>query len=69
MLPPALCAKRILVQDGAPNPPPLAGEGTGGARRDRLCVKVTDGFERGAVIGPLIDIKAIEKVAALIADA
>ena len=30
---------------------------------------VADGFEPGAVIGPLIDIKAVEKVAAHVADA
>jgi hypothetical protein len=32
-------------------------------------MKVADGFERGAVIGPLIDMKAAEKVEAHIADA
>ena len=32
-------------------------------------MKVADGFEPGAVIGPLIDIKAVEKVEAHIADA
>ena len=32
-------------------------------------MKVADGFEPGAVIGPLIDTKAIEKVEAHIADA
>jgi succinate-semialdehyde dehydrogenase / glutarate-semialdehyde dehydrogenase len=32
-------------------------------------MKVTDGFEQGAVIGPLIDMKAVEKVEAHIADA
>jgi succinate-semialdehyde dehydrogenase / glutarate-semialdehyde dehydrogenase len=31
--------------------------------------KVADGFEPGAVIGPLIDMKAVEKVEAHIADA
>jgi hypothetical protein len=32
-------------------------------------MKVADGFEPGAVIGPLIDMKALEKVEAHIADA
>ena len=32
-------------------------------------MKVTDGFEPGALIGPLIDVKAVEKVEARIADA
>jgi hypothetical protein len=32
-------------------------------------MKVADGFEPGAVIGPLIDKKAVEKVEARIADA
>jgi succinate-semialdehyde dehydrogenase/glutarate-semialdehyde dehydrogenase len=32
-------------------------------------MKVTDRFEPGAVIGPLIDMKAVEKVDAHIADA
>ena len=32
-------------------------------------MKVADGFEPGAVIGPLIDMKAFEKVEAHIADA
>ena len=32
-------------------------------------MKVADGFEPGAVIGPLIDMKAVEKVKAHIADA
>ena len=32
-------------------------------------MKVADGFEAGAVIGPLIDMKAVEKVEAHIADA
>jgi succinate-semialdehyde dehydrogenase/glutarate-semialdehyde dehydrogenase len=32
-------------------------------------MKVADGFEPGAVIGPLIDMKAVEKVEANIADA
>jgi len=30
-------------------------------------MKVADGFEPGAVIGPLIDVKAVEKVEAHIA--
>ena len=32
-------------------------------------MKVADGFEPGAVIGPLIDMKAVEKVEAHIVDA
>ena len=32
-------------------------------------MKVVDGFEPGAVIGPLIEMKAVEKVEAPIADA
>jgi len=32
-------------------------------------IKVADGFKPGAVIGPLIDMKAVEKVEAHIADA
>ncbi len=32
-------------------------------------MKVADGFEPGAVIGPLIDMRAVEKVEARIADA
>jgi succinate-semialdehyde dehydrogenase/glutarate-semialdehyde dehydrogenase len=32
-------------------------------------MKVADGFEPGAVIGPLINMKAVEKVEAHIADA
>ena len=32
-------------------------------------MKVADGFEPGAVIGPLLDMKAVEKVAAHVADA
>jgi succinate-semialdehyde dehydrogenase / glutarate-semialdehyde dehydrogenase len=32
-------------------------------------MKVADGFEPGAVIGPLIDMKAVDKVEARIADA
>jgi succinate-semialdehyde dehydrogenase/glutarate-semialdehyde dehydrogenase len=32
-------------------------------------MKIADGFEPGAVIGPLIDMKAVEKVEAHIADA
>jgi succinate-semialdehyde dehydrogenase / glutarate-semialdehyde dehydrogenase len=32
-------------------------------------MKVADGFEPGAVIGPLIDMKAVEKVETHLADA
>jgi succinate-semialdehyde dehydrogenase/glutarate-semialdehyde dehydrogenase len=58
-----VCANRILVQDGVYD-----------AFSKRLAeyagaMKVADGFEPGAVIGPLIDMKAVEKVEAHIADA
>src|SRR5260370_1270707 len=60
---PGVCANRSLVQNGvyAAFTKPLAE--TAGA------MKVADGFEPGAVIGPLIDMKAVEKVEAHIADA
>jgi hypothetical protein len=38
-------------------------------RRTVAALKVADGFEPGAVIGPLIDAKAVEKVEARLADA
>jgi len=58
-----VCANRILVQDSVYN-----------AFSQRLAdtaeaMKVGDGFEPGAVIRPLIDMKAVEKVEAHIADA
>src|SRR5437870_9143460 len=58
-----VCANRILVQDGVYD-----------AFTQRLAeaagaMKVADGFEAGTVIGPLIDMKAVEKVEAHIADA
>src|SRR5437667_1893795 len=58
-----VCANRILVQDGGYE-----------AVRKRLsevagAMKVANGFEPGAVIGPLIDMKAVEKVESHIADA
>jgi len=58
-----VCANRILVQDGVYD-----------AFAKRLAeaagsMKVANGFEQGAVIGPLIDMKAVEKVEAHIADA
>jgi hypothetical protein len=57
------CTNRILVQDGVYD-----------AFTERLAktagtMKVADGFERGAVIGPLMYMKAAEKVEAHIADA
>jgi succinate-semialdehyde dehydrogenase / glutarate-semialdehyde dehydrogenase len=58
-----VCANRVLVQDGIYD-----------AFAERLAetvaaMKVADGFEPGAVIGPLIDMKAVEKVEAHIKDA
>ena len=58
-----LCANRILVQDGVYDAFTKRLAETAGA------MKVADGFEPGAVIGPLIDMKAVEKVEAHIADA
>ncbi|HEX6441044.1 MAG TPA: NADP-dependent succinate-semialdehyde dehydrogenase [Stellaceae bacterium] len=58
-----VCANRILVQDGVYDAFTKRLAETAGA------MKVADGFEQGAVIGPLIDMKAIEKVEAHIADA
>ena len=58
-----VCANRILVQDGVYDAFTKQLAETAGA------MKVADGFEPGAVIGPLIDMKAVEKVAAHIADA
>jgi succinate-semialdehyde dehydrogenase/glutarate-semialdehyde dehydrogenase len=58
-----VCANRILVQDGVYE-----------AFTKRLVevaggMKVAGGFEPGAMIGPLIDMKAVEKVEAHISDA
>ena len=58
-----VCANRILVQDGVYDAFTKRLAETTGA------MKVTDGFEPAAVIGPLIDMKAVEKVEAHIADA
>ena len=58
-----MCANRILVQDGVYDAFTKRLAETAGA------MKVADGFEPGAVIGPLIDMKAVEKVEAHIADA
>ena len=58
-----VCANRILVQDGIYDAFTKRLAETAGA------MKVADGFEPGAVIGPLIDMKAVEKVEAHIADA
>jgi succinate-semialdehyde dehydrogenase/glutarate-semialdehyde dehydrogenase len=58
-----VCANRILVQDGVYDAFTKRLAETAGA------MKVADGFEPGAVIGPLIDMKAVEKVEAHIADA
>ena len=58
-----LCANHILVQEGVYDASTKRLAGTAGAMR------VADGFEPGAVIGPLIDMKAVEKVEAHIADA
>src|SRR5947209_2833261 len=58
-----VCANRILVQDGVYDALSKRLAETAGA------MKVANGFEQGVVIGPLIDMKAIEKVEAHIADA
>jgi succinate-semialdehyde dehydrogenase/glutarate-semialdehyde dehydrogenase len=58
-----VCANRILVQDGVYDAFTRRLAETAGT------MKVADGFEPGAVIGPLIDMKAVEKVEAHIADA
>ncbi len=58
-----VCANRILVQDGVYESFAKRLAETAGA------MKVANGFEPGAVIGPLIDMKAVEKVEAHIADA
>src|SRR4051794_25313520 len=58
-----VCANRILVQDGIYDAFTKRLAETAGA------MKVADGFEPGAAIGPLIDMKAVEKVEAHIADA
>ena len=58
-----VCANRILVQDGVYDAFAKRLAETAGA------MKVASGFEQGAVIGPLIDMKAVEKVEMHIADA
>ena len=60
---PACAPNRILLQDGVYDAFTKRLAETAGA------MKVADGFEPGAVIGPLIDMKAVEKVEAHIADA
>ena len=57
-----VCANRILVQDGVYDAFTKRLAETAGA------MKVADGFEPGAVIGPLIDMQVVEKVEAHIAD-
>src|SRR6201984_2407089 len=56
-------ANRILVQDGVYDAFTKRLAETAGA------MKVADGFEPGAVIGRLIDMKVVEKIEAHIADA
>src|SRR5438093_764018 len=58
-----VCANRILVQDGVYDAFTKRLSEVAGA------MKVANGFEQGAVIGPLIDMKAVEKVEAHIEDA
>src|SRR2546425_4434252 len=58
-----VCANRLLVQDGVYEAFTKRLSEAAGA------MKVADGFEPGAVIGPLIDMKAVEKVEAHIGDA
>src|SRR4029079_283387 len=58
-----VCANRILVQDGVYDAfSKRLGEAVG-------AMKVGSGVEQGTVIGPLIDIKAVEKVEQHINDA
>jgi succinate-semialdehyde dehydrogenase/glutarate-semialdehyde dehydrogenase len=57
----AVTLRRILVQDGVYDAFTKQLAETAGA------MKVADGFEPVAVIGPLIDMKAVEKVEAHIA--
>jgi succinate-semialdehyde dehydrogenase/glutarate-semialdehyde dehydrogenase len=58
-----VCASRILVQDRVYDAFTKRLAETAGA------MKVADGVELGAVIGRLIDMTAVEKVEAHIADA
>ncbi|MGH7093213.1 MAG: succinate-semialdehyde dehydrogenase [Stellaceae bacterium] len=58
-----VCANRILVQDGVYDAFTKRLAEAAGA------MNVADGFAPGAVIGPLIDMKAVEKVESHIADA
>jgi succinate-semialdehyde dehydrogenase/glutarate-semialdehyde dehydrogenase len=60
-----VCAKTAscLVQDG------VYGAFTKRLAETAGAMKVADGFEPGAVIGPLVDMKPVEKVEAHIADA
>jgi succinate-semialdehyde dehydrogenase / glutarate-semialdehyde dehydrogenase len=58
-----VCANRILVQDGVYDAFTKRLAETAGA------MKVAGGFEPGAVVGPLIDMEAVEKVESHIADA
>jgi succinate-semialdehyde dehydrogenase/glutarate-semialdehyde dehydrogenase len=58
-----VCANRILVQDGVYEAFARRLAETAGA------MKVGSGFEPGTVIGPLIDMRAVEKVESHIADA
>ena len=56
-----MCADRIRVQDGVYDASTKRLAETAGA------MKVADGFEPGAVIASLMDVKAVEKVEAHIA--
>src|ERR1700676_2678363 len=58
-----VCANRLLVQDAVYDAFTKRLSEAAGA------MKVAQGFEAGAVIGPLIDMKAVEKVETHIADA
>jgi len=58
-----VCANRLLVQDGVY-------DAFAAKLADAVnALKVGDGFEQGVVIGPLIDMKAVEKVEEHISDA
>ena len=58
-----VCAQRLLIQDG------VYEEFSGRLAEAASAMKVGDGFEDGVEQGPLIDMKAVEKVEDHIADA
>ena len=58
-----VCTNRIFVQDS------IADEFTTLLKDATAALKVADGFAEGAMIGPLINSKAVEKIDGLLADA